>query len=244
MRYMGSKARHADDILDIVLMGRKSNQTYVEPFVGGANSLDKVKGLRLASDTHEYLIAMWQAVSRGWMPPENITELQYNDIKMNKTKYPKELVGFVGFTLSFAGKWFGGWSRDAENSDYSARAYKSAKKQFPKLHGVEFVHCSYDKLNIPPNSIIYCDPPYKDTQQYSNKFDHDAFYSWCRIKISEGHVVYISEYSMPDDFVCVWSKDVSNSLDVDSDGRTGTERLFIHKSQHHKRGTNNLLDFM
>jgi len=47
MKYMGSKSRHAKEILSIILKERKPDQWYVEPFVGGANVIDKVDGKRL-----------------------------------------------------------------------------------------------------------------------------------------------------------------------------------------------------
>lgn len=48
MKYVGSKGRHARSILPLVLKNRKPGQAYVEPFVGGANTLDKVDGVRVA----------------------------------------------------------------------------------------------------------------------------------------------------------------------------------------------------
>ena len=57
MKYMGSKARFAKDLLPIILKDRKEQQYYVEPFVGGCNIIDKVNGKRIASDSNKYLIA-------------------------------------------------------------------------------------------------------------------------------------------------------------------------------------------
>ena len=82
MKYMGSKARIAKDILPIILKDRISEeQYYVEPFCGGCNLIDKVKGNRIASDINPYLIAMWQAVSNGWLPRNDYTELEYKKYK-------------------------------------------------------------------------------------------------------------------------------------------------------------------
>lgn len=65
MKYMGSKNRLAKHLLPIILKGRKPNQWYVEPFVGGCNMIDKVKGLRLGSDVNGYLIALAKALQGG-----------------------------------------------------------------------------------------------------------------------------------------------------------------------------------
>lgn len=52
MKYMGSKNRIAKYILPIILKDRKECQWYVEPFVGGCNTIDKVVGNRIGSDIH------------------------------------------------------------------------------------------------------------------------------------------------------------------------------------------------
>ena len=228
MKYMGSKARHAKELLPIILANRTEGQWYVEPFVGGANMIDKVDGNRIGADIHMSLIKMWQRVSKGWLPPEQVSEGMY---KKAKSLPESALKGYIGFAISFGGKWFGGYSRDsAGKRDFALEAYKNAQKQFPKLLGVDFRHSSYQDLDIPPNSIIYCDPPYKGTTKYKDSFDHEPFYEWCRQKHKEGHQVFVSEYQMPEDFICVWSKEVNSSLTKETGSKKATEKLFTLKS--------------
>ena len=111
MKYMGSKARHAKELLPIILANRTEGQWYVEPFVGGANMIDKVGGNRIGADYNEYLAEMWKAVSNGWNPPEIITEELYKDIKVNKGNYSKELVAYAGFALSYGAMWFSSYRK-------------------------------------------------------------------------------------------------------------------------------------
>lgn len=230
MKYMGSKARHAKEILPIILSTRKEDQWYVEPFVGGANVIDKVDGKRIGADINEYLIGLWQAVSEGWNPPETFEETAYKDVRENKSDYSKALVGYVGFALSYSGKWFGGWRRDgAGKRDYVTESYKNACKQFPNLRGVQFEHKDYFNLVIPRESVVYCDPPYKGTTKYKDDFDHDKFYTWCREMTAAGHTIFVSEYAMPDDFVCLWQKQVNSSLAKNTGSKRAVERLFMHK---------------
>ena len=229
MKYMGSKARIAKHILPIMLKDREhDNQYFVEPFVGGANIIEHVTGKRIGADTNRYLVAMLKAASLGWLPPKNFTEDQYKELRLNKEKFPEELVGYVGFALSYGGKFFGGWCRDsAGNRNYVDEAYRNAVKQFPKLEGVEFVNCQYHELEIPTNSIVYCDPPYKNTTSYSSDiFDYNHFYNYCRGLKILGHSVYVSEYDMPDDFTIVWEKEISSSLTADTGSKKATEKLF------------------
>lgn len=238
MKYMGSKARHAKELLPIILANRKQGQWYVEPFVGGANMIDKVGGNRMGADINEYLIEMWKAVSSGWMPPELVTEEKYQKVRDNKDN-DKPLTSYIGFAMSFGGKWFGGYRRDIagtkddpelkafNESEQSRKSYESLLKQQKKLLSVDFRYSSYQDLDVPANSIIYCDPPYKDTTKYKDSFDHEMFYDWCRQKHKEGHQVFVSEYQMPDDFICVWSKEVNNSLTKDTGSKKGIEKLFV-----------------
>ena len=62
MQYVGSKNKIAKHILPIMLAERKPDQCWVEPFVGGANMIDKVEGSRIGNDCHEYLIALLKAL--------------------------------------------------------------------------------------------------------------------------------------------------------------------------------------
>ena len=43
MVYMGSKNRIAKELIPIITEYLKPNQWYVEPFVGGANMIDKIE---------------------------------------------------------------------------------------------------------------------------------------------------------------------------------------------------------
>lgn len=232
MKYMGSKARHAKELLPIILKDHTPDMWYVEPFVGGANMIDKVDPIiapkRLGCDVHEYLIEMWQAVSSGWEPPKEVSEEDYKFVKNNKD-IDKVLTGYIGFSMSFGGKWFGGYRRDSVGKrDYPMESYKGAMKQFKNLEGVRFLNKSVFDLdfNKSGSCTIYCDPPYIGTTKYKDDFDHEKFYTWCRDRHKEGHKVFISEYWMPDDFVCVWSKEVNNSLTKDTGSKKGVEKLF------------------
>lgn len=108
MQYMGSKRRIAKEILPIILENRKEGQGYVEPFVGGCNSIEHVAGTRLGNDNHYELVSMWRALQAGWLPPVTVERDWYYEIKNNPSSFSPELRGFVGFLCSFGGKWWGG----------------------------------------------------------------------------------------------------------------------------------------
>lgn len=227
MKYMGSKARIAKYILPIILRNKRESQWYVEPFVGGCNSIDKVKGKRIGNDVHSYLIAFYTALQRGWLPPTNISEDYYRDIKNYKESNDPAIVGYVGFQLSYGGKWFGGYRRDSIGTrNYSIEAYNHVLRQLPSIKDIVFTNCSYDQLNLPENSVVYCDPPYVATTKYATDFDHIRFWEWVRDLGRSGHDVYVSEYTAPQDFECLWQGSIKSSLTKDTGSKEGTEKLF------------------
>ena len=220
MKYMGSKNRLSKEILPIILKDRKLNQWYVEPFVGGANLIDKVQGHRIGADANKYLIEMWKGLQNNLERPLEITrELhaearnEYNDRKSNK--FTDFEIGWIGFMASFNGRFFGGgYSGKHKNRDYVNEQIRNTTKQLPYIKTIDFYNCEYQDLDIPAESIIYCDIPYQGTKVYDSKlvFDYDKFWQWCRDMAKDNHKVFISEYNAPDDFKCIWEKEVKVSI--------------------------------
>jgi len=176
---MGGKGRIAKYILPIILKDRKPEQWYVEPFCGGCNSLNMVEGLRIASDIHYELIEYFKSLLNGWLPPMYINEDDYKFIKQYGTP---ALKAYVGFSLSFGGKYFGSQARESAGvkgaydslRKINHTAYTNAIKQQKLLAGVNFFCGSYDKVKIPPRSVIYCDPPYNGVESYTQgSFNHN-----------------------------------------------------------------------
>jgi DNA adenine methylase len=81
-------------------------------------------------------------------------------------------------------------------------------------------------------SFIYCDPPYRNTKGYRVDFDFEKFDNFVRKEVKKGKIFLISEYEMPDDFVCIWSKDIQNSMKPGASDKK-CEKLFVHISQLH-----------
>ncbi len=236
MKYMGSKARFTKEILPIMLKDRLPEQWYVEPFAGGMNMIAEVDDNRIANDIHTELIEMWKhLVYENWTP-YFIDREKYNKFRANKKDYYPYLIGWVGFNCSYSGKYFGGYAGKVKTKvgtirNYQDEALRNIKKQIPKLKGVVFTNKKYNELEIPNNSIIYCDPPYQNTTKYSNEFNHNLFWDWVREKSKQGHKVYVSEYNAPSDFVCVWQKQAKSSLSANGvigGNKISTEKLFVY----------------
>jgi hypothetical protein len=105
-----------------------------------------------------------------------------------------------------------------------------------RLQSLESLQClqslaayAADYRDIPidtsDNPIVYCDPPYRGTSGYGFEFDFAAFDEWLRTR---PFPVYISEYTMPEDFVPIWGATVQQLASAKGGG-TAQERLWVHR---------------
>lgn len=241
MKYVGSKARLSKQLAPIIqsyvnrCMILRGNG-YWEPFVGGANMIDKIRCFRkMGSDTHPYLIALLKHIQETTDDlPDTITKDEYNAVKANPDAYADWYVGLVGFCASYNGKWWGGYANGVKTKigtvrNYTDEAIRNLKKQAPNLKNIAFFVGDYTRGSNAKGYVIYCDPPYRDTTKYATgDFDYDQFYAWCK-EMAKNNTVLISEYWMPDDgFECIWQGNLKCTLDKAS--RTDkVERLYLCK---------------
>jgi len=233
MKYMGSKNRIAKYILPIMLEDKKEGQYWIEPFVGGANIIDKVNGDRIGIDNNKYLIAMWEGLQNNVDKPLVIDKELYNKARTeynNGTNiyFTDFEIGWIGWMGSFNGRFFdGGYSGKTSNRNYVDEQIRNTLKQVDNITDCVFIHSDYRDVFYPPRSIIYCDIPYKGTKQYSTSKDfcHVDFFDWVRAMTRDGHKVFVSEYNAPDDFECAWSMEVTNSMNTKNTTKP-IEKLF------------------
>ena len=97
MQYMGGKSRISKQIAEILNSAIDKNKPFVSLFCGSCAIESKVQAdVKILNDKHPYLIAMWQALQNGWMPPDVVTKEEYYRVKANMDENPA-LTGFVGF---------------------------------------------------------------------------------------------------------------------------------------------------
>lgn len=242
MKYMGSKSRHAWDIYTAISGSTlRSYAAWVEPFVGGANMICEVPHTvrRIGNDLNFYVIAMFRALQMGWIPPTEVSETEYKRLREKSVAGVIDdeacLIGFAGVGCSYAGKFFGGYARGNQSNgkprNYCLESRRNVLSQIKKLSGVEFRCGDYTTLDIPVNSLVYCDPPYFDSTKYKTDFSHKDFWRWCEI-LSAKHQVFVSEYTAPDGWVSIWSKRVNSSLTKNTGAKTGTENLFVYRGSN------------
>lgn len=238
MKYMGSKSRIAKHILPIMLEAARKNghTTWVEPFVGGGNMIDKVPDslTRIGYDVNPHTIAALIAV-RDYVDvlPENVTKEDYEALKGGAAD---PVSSWIRFVCSFGGKFDSGYARQGNNFRYRStpceEGKRNALKQSLGLQGVILRQSNYNGV-LATNSLVYCDPPYSGTTSYKAgavpKFDHTHFFQWCRDMKTQGNTVFVSEYAAPEDFTCVWQGEVKTCFSSTRTKAThnAVEKLFI-----------------
>lgn len=241
MQYMGGKGMIAKELTDVILSKTNNRDLLIEPFIGGGwmtERLSKHFNRIRAYDTHQDLVLMWQGVLDGsWVPPQEVSRELYNQLRLSE---PSPLRGFVGFGLSFGGKWFGGYTGGGSPSeiaakkllkpnqqlDYIGPARRGLLRKADAMRGVVLVERSdFSDIEIPNGTVVYCDPPYNNTTSYSVEFDQDVFWTKAATWARQADV-FISELDAPPDWEVLWSREKLRTLKASSNNDAVVEKLF------------------
>ena len=103
-----------------------------------------------------------------------------------------------------------------------------ALKRLQSLQSLQSLQLDYREVEIPSDSTVYCDPPYRGTNcGCYGGFDFDAFDEWLE---RCGHMVVVSEYTAPRGCIEVARREKQCSASANGKNQRVTERLFVHES--------------
>lgn len=254
MKYMGGKYFLKKELSEVMKnhVPVEECSGYLEPFCGSLNVALMMSSDYecFASDYHPDLIQLWKEVQDGtFVFPTEIDEKIYLESK--ELKSPNALKGFIGFSMSFGGKFYSGYADKYKNDkkeNFLKEGINSIRKVEQKIKDMKFDCCSYDTLK-PSGKLIYCDPPYQVTKnpvkyrtgtKSYDIFDNEHFWNIMR-KWSANNFVFISETTAPDDFVAIWSKKTHRSASQSAKTRYKnesdtfqTEKLYVHQDLYKK----------
>lgn len=162
-------------------------------------------------------------------------------------KRPSDVDRFLG-TNGMAGHYFGKsqWEFPTREVYERLQSFINLPRNYDEVYGLqellqslqslENLKCfrgSYDAVRIEPDSVIYCDIPYRNTDSYSEDgFNHEAFYDWCE---DQTEPVFISEYWMPPErFECVAEIEKAVLLSSGAN-KKAIEKIFVPKKQIARR---------
>lgn len=212
MVYMGSKNKLSKYLKPIIESYLKQGWSYVEPFVGGANMIDKIEwDHKLGYDINKPLIQLLKyGAYKAALCDKKGIEFKLPDDEINKevfVKYRQDFkngkatpkIGFVGLMCQL-GKFYRSYEQDEEKR---SQLKKNIEKQFskPLFYNTHFEYSDYRDLNL-KNAVIYCDPPYSNANYYTvnnktNKFNYDDFLKKCEQWYNEGNIVLLSGNYVP-----------------------------------------------
>lgn len=141
---------------------------------------------------------------------------------LERTKQSKGLVSIIS-------------SENLERTKYSKNVESLAQQENLlrskniTASNVSITSVSYDEIDLPDPSetVIICDPPYRNTQGYQVEFDNDKFEQWCIDKAREGYEVFVCEYNIENPaFEEIWSKEVINTGGGNKNQKRSIERLY------------------
>lgn len=242
MVYMGSKNRYAPYIVPILqkTIDEHNVDTYIEPFVGGGNIIDKIQCKnRYGYDRSDTLIALLTQMSENF---DDVLKDGNRELWDKGKAYVKDgimpddmslaNIGAMEFFASYCNGGFPrGYAKNTATRNYYNEAYRNAEAQAPNLKGVKFGCQNYWELEIPTGALVYNDPPYQNTKIYGYanqpKMDYEHFWQWVR-DISKNNYVFTSEQTAPDDFEVIWEQEVKRTTNKTNDFKA-VEKLFVWK---------------
>ena len=242
MVYMGSKSKYAQYIVPILqkVINDRGVDLYIEPFVGGANIIDKIKcNKRVGYDRSDTLIALLCQARDDFSKvlADGNRELWdkgkgYVKDGIMPEDMPLAEIGAMEFFASFSNGGFPrGYAKNVAGRNYFKEARANMEKQAPNLKGIEFYQSNYYNLRGLQGAVIYCDPPYANTKHYGyanqEKMDYTRFWNWVR-EMSKENYVFVSEQVAPDDFEIVWEMEAKRTNGEDNNFKA-IERLFRYK---------------
>jgi DNA adenine methylase len=219
VRYLGAKPKIAGALSAYITA--HEGDMYVEPFLGsGAVFLRAAPHYpkAIASDANPDLMLMWRAIADGWLPPMVLTKTRWLELRADPNPSPER--SFAGFACSYGGSWFGGYIQDrttattGKRRDYTDQARRSVVKIGRALARFHLETCDYTAHTplMRPGVVVYCDPPYRDTQEYvgtehyRGAFNHDRFWATMEEWSEAGATVLVSEYTAPEGWKAGWSE--------------------------------------
>lgn len=231
MRYLGGKSRTARQIAGYLNLMRKPNQVYWEPFCGACWITERITAqVRYASDKNDKLIALWQALQAGWIPPDTVSEDKYAATKQGVHADKPHLEAFILLGGAYGGKWADVYARDHQGRrNFIKQAQHGLLRKLKHLRDVHFSSADFFDSEPPaPNCQVYCDPPYEGTTgyDYTGKFDNTAFWERCSALQALGHDVFVSEYVAPEAFSCVLEVPTRTDLRTKTGRALRIERVF------------------
>ena len=246
----------------VLRSGTSLHARWIEPFFGtgvvGFNS--PIRGAHIVGDTNPHIINFYQGVQNGDITPysmraylERESQLlaiadeggyaHFREVRdrFNRDHSPYDFIFLsrAGFNGMMRFNRHGDWNipfckksdrfapayitKICNQIDHVARIIKRKQWVFSNVSFIDTIEQAQE------GDIIYCDPPYEGTNcgKYGG-FDSGRFHEWARRQDN----IFISEYSMPDDFVIVAECEKVILSAANGNSSKATERLYTNEKTY------------
>ena len=244
MKYFGGKNRSGKRIATILneIIEDKNIKNYVELFVGSGGVFKHIScENKIINDKEPLIMEFHKHIANGGK-----IELEYEDYykdlepiynEFKKGNYgvtPPGVVGYVAYQCSFKGAKFGTFARDklekGRKRDYFKGGLSSLLKK-QNYKNTKILNLDFRDVKIPKNSLIYCDPPYKNTIGYSVDFDYEEFENYI-YELAKNNIVIVSEYTRLNNTRILFDFDFVRGMrsGKDKKNKKVKELLLIHEN--------------
>ena len=242
MVYMGSKAGMADWLVPFLqkIIDEKKIKVYWEPFVGGANIIDKINcKKRVGTDKSKTLIELLKKAQ------SNIEEIPLDcsreDFELARKIYRRESTESMPLWQIGAYQWLGSYGTRGFPGGFAPpkngripyhQRLNNLKAQAPFLKDIIFYSGDFQEAGKDiNNALILCDPPYLGTKPYGyayeSKFDYEVYWEWVREKSKTNWVVCCEE-TFPSDFKIITSTTKRRTQDT-KNKKVAIEKIGVWK---------------
>jgi len=232
--YVGGKNKIGKEIASVITSLNRDNLPWLEPFCGMMGVTRHIDGEKKVTDLNSDIVEMWKSVFSGTLSyPDHVTKEEFYEIK---TQPSSGLKGFILASCCFSGGYGISYGLDYYQGNQLIRRAKNGIEKVKSMIDRDsitfFDSGSYDTLT-PKGMCIYCDPPYKDTCQdsYYVKFDTEKFWNVMR-EWSKDNLVFVSELQAPEDFECIWEKEIGTSMGRSTLRKGERKKLRVEKLFH------------
>lgn len=186
---------------------------------------------------------IWDNCYAAWKRMKQILDKKsYEDFTHDDFVYigmPLYEIGCMEWYASFScGGFSKGYAKNSATRNYYQERWRNHKKQSEQENykNINFFcndyQCFVSKyMNVAEDrkTLLYIDPPYKDTVQYaiSKNFDYMRLYKWLN-EISKIYPIFVSEQFLPKEFdkYKIWEKETKRTIGINNDFKA-KEKLWL-----------------
>lgn len=176
---------------------------------------------------------MWDNSYAAWRKMKKILDTKsfsnFTDEDFNIINMPLYEIGCMEWYASFSSGGFPrGYAKKSVTRNHYQEAWRNHKKQsessiYKKIHfycgDYQEIINQYINNTQNVNTVLYIDPPYKNTTPYaiSKNFDYNRFYNWLK-EISKIYPIFVSEQFLPEEFnkFKIWEKEAKRTIGKDN----------------------------